>query len=87
MSAAVLLCVYHVPKICAVFMEKYNGSIDVSTGDKAVVAMCCCVRSTFIVPSLTLSWAQHGRLFISCRAGLVWPRTSLEHTGSFAQLL
>ena len=36
---------------------------------------------------LTLYWAQHGRLFTSCRAGLVWPRTSREHTGLFAQLL
>ena len=32
-------------------------------------------------------WAQHGRLFTSCRAGLVWLWTSREHTGLFAQLL
>ena len=42
---------------------------------------------TTLMVGLTLCWAQHGRLFTSCRAGLVWPRTSREHTGSFAQLL
>ena len=36
---------------------------------------------------LTLCWAQHGRLFTSCRAGLVELRSVCEHTGSFAQLL
>ena len=40
-----------------------------------------------VVRFKTLCRAQHGRLFTSCRAGLVWPRTSREHTGSFAQLL
>ena len=36
---------------------------------------------------LTLCWAHHGRLFTSCRAGLVWLRTSRKHTGLFALLL
>ena len=43
--------------------------------------------SMLIVFALTLCWAQHGRLFTSCRAGLVELRSLREHTGSFAQLL
>ena len=36
---------------------------------------------------LRLCWAQHGRLFTSCRAGLVELRSLHEHTGLFAQLM
>ena len=46
-----------------------------------------CERLCLLVGCLTLCWVQHGRLFTSCKAGLVWLRTSLEHTDLFAQLL